>query len=1115
MGFAVFKDWKRKLLSARGLTAPDGRALYAYRLSDAEFAELEGLLREWLSLLLEAHSLSDLTRLSGFSSLFVLYGAEWWRRRFDGAHWSWDPILQDLGADPDDWSPPQRSEFVRIGLQDWGLKPRAQGGLRFLGSVALQGGLPLRLLAEARGGIGRLLTQVLRLAANSPASQADLLTWVRSLDRLLPKTYRQDAILVLLADVVWIVLALRDEAGLQPGVDALARLDERVPGWRDRFPLPVEDEHAARLIEQLIRDAADSPILRPKASVPVIRRLVAVDEHTWMLESGFDLPDTLPATQLGTLFNIEPSELPRFADFGVRAGDACTTMTARRLAGHDKYRVDRHPFGANGHAAAQEHFFELSASDGHRWTISAPRGEELDEDLPWVFAPDDGGYRLVRQGGGKVAAVDVLVAMPACWTAEAADGASATSTGTLMEPERTVLRIRGVVSLQAQNGLLCTLRTGEAGTREESYVWKGDRLWLDFVHPAMAFRGRPQLYLVGDDGSSSKVGGAPGWSPAMNHGPAVARYPASGSIAHRSRLLVLPESADIKVIPNDARSGTLSFEHWGAASVQVLADGVECAQRRSDDSLALDLSVESGHHAPEQIVIELLWPHTTTSARVRMPFPAKGVRFFDAAGGELTSGALIAAQKLSGSRMLILTGLANQAITLELQARSGGHARIHRLRRPANSLELVVRPIDFAEEIHHLLSMDDSPDARVQMRVRIGGAEQFSIDIARYAAKLERDKEGGYLYCAADAGLSLADIDGLRPQAMCLERPGDEVVQLVQVSVAEDGTDRGWAFTSMVREPGCWLIYPAADGSTPFRPTLWRIEGDAMAQSTLARTVMVVEAAEREAALDDVIAEMAADFQHEGWPELEQLATQIGHLPLATLDLWRRFARSPDAMAALVFRFGGLPGSFIDRFAYELPFAWEAVSYSAWRAAIGNLRTQCKNTFGEPGKAIFRHHLKSRIETLSARHGALQYLLGIASSCYDDAAREQMTLLRLVGATSEGKLLGDDDSLVMRLRRTHADDEWPGGANIVLAQARSDDGTAPFLCPERFGYADGAINMPLVVAAHAAQSSTAHWFGNAGSINLLRVHRAFDPEWFDDAYNHTISYCLAQGIFDN
>ena len=40
-----FAQWKRQMLARRGLPAPDGRHLYAYRLDASEFADLRDLLR--------------------------------------------------------------------------------------------------------------------------------------------------------------------------------------------------------------------------------------------------------------------------------------------------------------------------------------------------------------------------------------------------------------------------------------------------------------------------------------------------------------------------------------------------------------------------------------------------------------------------------------------------------------------------------------------------------------------------------------------------------------------------------------------------------------------------------------------------------------------------------------------------------------------------------------------------------------------------------------------------------------------------------------------------------------------------------------------------------------
>lgn len=175
--------WKRELLSLRSLAQQDGRPLYRYRLTEAEFGALETLLRDNLRTRtpLVRFDLKNITGQAGFPALFVLYGAEWWRRRYDGSGFSWDPILEDLGADPRQWPAGERSDCVRSGLRAWGLQLRESGGLRFLGTVAVQGGLPLRLLAEARGGIGQVLRRVLQLSSNGHVSQSDLQSWIASL----------------------------------------------------------------------------------------------------------------------------------------------------------------------------------------------------------------------------------------------------------------------------------------------------------------------------------------------------------------------------------------------------------------------------------------------------------------------------------------------------------------------------------------------------------------------------------------------------------------------------------------------------------------------------------------------------------------------------------------------------------------------------------------------------------------------------------------------------------------------------------------------------------------------------------------------------------------------
>ncbi len=637
MVFSRFADWKRELLANRGLEWPDRRELFRYQVSEAEFVELESLLCRWLYKLSMRFDLGKITQLTGFSALFVLYAAEWWHRRFDGSHWSWDPILNDLNADPNNWSHAQRSTCIEQGLRDWGLAVRKTGGLRFLGSVAVQGGLPLKLLAEARGKIGLLLSQVLKQAGSTSITHNDLLTWVESLQGTLPKSYRQTVIFALLADVAWTVIRLKEQAGLTANMDAIARLDQQVSNWREQFPLSVDDVHARGLIEQLVRDAAKAKIERQAATLPVERQLVQEEVGTWFLRSSLTLPDSLPISNLAELFSMNPDEMPRAGELSLSAGSKRLITAIRRMAGQDGYRIERKPWGFLGRTAAEEHLLQLSTPDGRVWTAPALRGEPLDDDLPWIFSAEESSNRLLRQGSGNVAPLEAFIALPEGWIFAGGSDVESNMQGSLSQFARSIHRLRGSAQACDGNTLTCHIRTGHAGALEESYEWHGQRFWLDFKKPSIAFKGLPQLYRVSDS-SSQKVQDNLAWSvigaSTQATTPLVgllqARYPARGEVNQRSRLVILPPNAALSAQAQDVKSGIIRLENWGAISARTQTEGIRLDSKPRGADLHLTLSVTSAERTPERFDAEIFWPHSTTPVRLSLPFPAKGARAFDA-----------------------------------------------------------------------------------------------------------------------------------------------------------------------------------------------------------------------------------------------------------------------------------------------------------------------------------------------------------------------------------------------------------------------------------------------------------------------------------------------------
>lgn len=1119
--FTQFKDWKNRLLARHGLTTPDGRALYLYRLTEDDFNDLEGVLRHWLSQLLPRFGLARVTDLSGFAELFVLYAAEWWRRRYDGSGFSWEPILRDLGADPEEWSPTQRSDFVRQGFRGWRIRPRESGGMRFIGSVAVQGGLPLKLLASSRGSIGQLLGRVLHLASGSQVTHGDMLSWVESLSSTLPQSYRQSTIYTLLADVAWTVLSLKQEAGLTSSADAVAILDREIPLWRDRFPLPVEDKHAQGMIEQLIRDAASVRIEKRTAVLPIERLLEKAGDDEWTLRSSLILPDVISSEKLASLFSVDVQELPRSAELSLAVGSATLTTGMRSLAGQQKFRLERKPLGFADDAATGEHLLRMASPDGRVWTVTASRGDELDADLPWVFVEKDSIVHFVRQGSGSVAAKQALLALPEGWEIEHEEDSVITEMGSLCGLGRHLVAVRGVLRAHDGGGLTFRLRTGRADASEESYAWGGDRYWLDFLSPNLAFRSLPSLYRVDEDGVRRKMEGQPGVSviggSAVSQavsGPLSLRYPASGDVRYRGKVLVLPKSADVELSPKDAVSGRVRFKNWGIARVRVTTERVDQSLALTGDDALLDVAVQEDQRVPDRIELEAYWPHSTVPARFRLPFPAQGVRVFDGEGRSLATNSLLAVQQLLGVRILISGGQVNSQVEMKIQDDTGKHTRSYRLRTLPGALSMEIRLQDYLADIQQLFSTSDLPDARVRVQIEVQGASLFVLLLARYSATLERDGDSIRLDAEGLRSQRLQDLEQLSVLAVRLESPGDEAVNL-EPCLTEGVATGGWWFSPQQRLPGSWLIYPAPESPLPFRPTLWSVDGVVDEDEGLSGAFTVEHPQAREQRLGEVIEVLAADFQNEDWAKVEQLAGHVGHLPLPTLDLWRCFAHSPRGMAALALRLSSLKPDFIARFSQELPFAWETIAFADWQSAMRQLEAQCVTLFGEQNApAVLKPHLSSRIQLLTSLSGSLAFLLGIAGSEWLPDTRRDVEALKALGLMANQILFEGEDSKLMALRRQHANDQWPNDLKTLWSSIDIDSRVEPCLHAEAEGFRTWVINIPIILAAQAVTGQTGDWFHDAERIHALRTYQAFDPDWFEEAYNQTVAHCFADGLLD-
>ena len=366
------------VLSDRGLTKPDGRPLYGYRVSDVRFAQL----RSGIERLHKDFGQQDFVNSGG--PAFVLFCAEWFRREYNGGHYAWrmpnPEIFGSLGNR-------DTQILTRQGLEWWRREPRRSGGMELrLQSLVLEGGFPTRLLesreygkvpTHLRGLIARLESRI------SPTEDEALSLSYQSTTAL--GQFDHEGFHLLCADLTLAILTLRREvqARAPGGVAASIWLDAARPDWRDDLPISLSGDGAKRLLDDLV-----SLRVERLTSDAVCQRLLVRTESGWE-----------PAVDIGASGEIalSPNLIhPSIGRVRAFASGALSNVLAGELAMLEppteagEHWLCRPRGGARRRAPlefARAVTVELRAGDAAPTPFVWPRGEPVRSEL-LVFADD-------------------------------------------------------------------------------------------------------------------------------------------------------------------------------------------------------------------------------------------------------------------------------------------------------------------------------------------------------------------------------------------------------------------------------------------------------------------------------------------------------------------------------------------------------------------------------------------------------------------------------------------------------------------------------------------------------------------------------------------------------
>ena len=268
----VSAEPRRHWVTRYGLPPPDGRPLFQYRVDVATFERLGFHLRECATDVREGRAGPE------HAALFVLWAAEWFRRRYAGGGQRWDALAHELG-----WSLSQTEwrGMTDSGLSAWRLPELRLGGVHHrLAAIARQGGFPRRSPGGWLGRLGGAAPADTRHAAERrPRPDARTRGSLRRRIRggRAADLARRGEMRAVCAELALAVVRLHRRAqaeGTVEGALVSAWLDQTRPDWRAELPVGLDAEGGRALVDGLLAAAP----LRARAGTIRARRVLAVED---------------------------------------------------------------------------------------------------------------------------------------------------------------------------------------------------------------------------------------------------------------------------------------------------------------------------------------------------------------------------------------------------------------------------------------------------------------------------------------------------------------------------------------------------------------------------------------------------------------------------------------------------------------------------------------------------------------------------------------------------------------------------------------------------------------------------------------------------------------------
>ncbi|MCK1472841.1 STY4851/ECs_5259 family protein [Bradyrhizobium sp. CW10] len=915
-------DWLRGFLTARNLMRPDGRPLYRYRMADAEYEQAKTILRR----LARSGRFADPDRHA--SAIFVSFGAEWFRRESASTFLRWDDLAPDLFPSVPYLS---KQQLTLLGLNYWGRALRRSANAReFLLTLALEGGFPVRILAEgARGWLKDYLCSVMRRAITWRVDAGDEILAIAEEERgRMRKSYQHDDFVALCSELVERLLHLRRQAEAESanGIRNSALLDAKHPGWQDELPIyvPAEDE---ALVTELLTGLLDEKLTGLSTVGVEARRYLVNRNGQW-----------LPAAQLLADGEIPASKLPGLSALGraraIPTGELASHLTGDLALLEAPIGDQRHwrvrPFMRTSKLLTDFRFTSpvtttLTSPDGVPLPWTWPRGEALRSDV-LVFQQDEGStpkeplLRFLRAGSVSSPAKTLYALVPDDWTVEPTTESAIVEIESVPSLARKLVRLAGSTYFCSREADSVRFKVEPDADGRERELEFGSGLNAGFILADERWElvGAPVRPMIREGGKQARVPSIgelfvrrPGgkWTPFSGSlsGTGLTelswRDPAANVQIEKRLLAIVPNGARVCGTMKDALSGQIRLEGlpgWSASvresscSVDVADTAVLSIRFTGRPVYHLPISLRPPAGPPFDVIVPLVGRDAVVAL-------ANGSIL--APGAQVDVGALRGAVAASPRRTCVHLGVKG--------SRSGGLNVIVDGELPLGILRSAIdETLATLPHQDDVVEFDFIGDTRRPIRICRYRHDQLTIDlgIVRWSAPPESS--------------------GASPVVRMILDPRHE-------HALEPETPGLWRIPERCK--GLCLVYLRDSVDVVSRPVpVSRLSTPATYTGDLVSALIIPEHYRRQREIAKALFQLGQGEGQNGdlnW--LLDAATNLNGLPASAFDALKLLPSNPQALIRLLLsaRDAGERGA-IWSLQNELPFLWLALPLSAWETAL-------------------------------------------------------------------------------------------------------------------------------------------------------------------------------------